>query len=97
VSEQWSRDAAEAMKDHFCPPGMTPVMFNCQGCGLKNEVVNVEARKTNEDIVKWMKKVTSAVNIRHTMKSMSCTSTKCDLVIPLPKDGNFIGAEQGGK
>lgn len=91
MSSDFAKRAAKALEKAFVPPGMIAVVFSCRKCGLTDEVVTVEGRRSDEDILAWMNKVRRAVYIQHTMRKMGCDNDKVDLVIPVPNENEWIG------
>ena len=71
---------------------MITVMFDCQGCGLKQHKVQVPAREGGEDLGVWMDKLKQWLADEHKRVSPSCTTEKCDLYLPV-KDAEFIGQQ----
>jgi hypothetical protein len=61
------------------------VRFSCDGCGLKDEIVQVPARKSEENVVAWMHaSVATAYTFHHSVVSPHCTSKNMsNLKIPI--------------
>lgn len=63
------------------------IEYICKLCGV--HAVEVEYRRSEEDVVKWVEGLQKAVGAHHAMGS--CPSTECDLKIPVSKGADWIG------
>jgi hypothetical protein len=66
--------------------------YNCDTCGASKEPFQVRGRREREDIKHYMERtVGNAIVQAHRLKHPDCPSRKVDLIIPAPKDIEFIG------
>lgn len=66
------------------------VRYTCHRCAAKERMLEVRARREDEDVVEWVQGVVmTAVAYDH--GAFNCDSTKVDLKIHLPKDAEYIG------
>lgn len=76
---------------------MITVMFSCDACSLKDEEVQVRARKSHEDVVWWLENIVMlAIAKRHALRSILCESnTASEVNIPIDKDdpNSWIGKQ----
>lgn len=75
---------------------MITVLFSCEECGVRDQAVEVTARKSHEDISKWMNTtMIETVAARHYLLSPHCKAKKITaLKIPLNNtDDAFIGQQ----
>lgn len=70
------------------------VLYSCEGCGVVDVEVKVRLRRSDEDVIAWMKKVVEpALGAHHHFyqspdcKAMYLTEVK----IPMPPGTEFIG------
>jgi hypothetical protein len=66
---------------------MITIYYHCKACGLVKRPVEVPARPSEQDLKEWMEIVKQRVADDHTMKSLTCESRHCDLLIPVPPAG----------
>lgn len=67
------------------------VFYSCDGCGLVDRAVSVGARG-DEDVVSWMKWITTEIAFDHGIASPTCRASKVKHVkIPLPDGAERIG------
>lgn len=71
---------------------MIGIVYSCDGCGLKDAVVELPYRESEEDVVTWLQtKVGAAVGQDHARRSPKCRSETCDLRIPMPPGTQWVG------
>ncbi len=67
------------------------VLYDCRGCGLRDQPLAVRERRGDEDVVVWMDFVTAAISDDHACVSPFCRAGVFDLKIPLPKIAQRLG------
>lgn len=63
------------------------VMYSCKSCGTWDREVQVRARNKDEEIRTWVEAVRDAVSRDHNRHFRMCSSTVCDLKLPLNGTG----------
>lgn len=63
--------------------GMLTVKFRCNKCGVKG-TAQVAPRPSEQDLMEWMGRVKSAVNMAHALLNLMCNGATVDLAIPMP-------------
>lgn len=67
------------------------VFYNCKGCGIEKQPVNVPERAIAVDIALWMEQVKRRVSEDHGIREPFCQSQDCDLMIPVNDQTTMIG------
>lgn len=67
------------------------VRYSCNVCAIRLREISAPARDPNEDVGTWLDTVMLYVAADHGTYSPNCRSTRCDLQIPVAKDGDPLG------
>ncbi len=66
-------------------------LYSCEGCGLKDQGVDVPARVGDEDVVAWMERTVLLLSNDHRRRSFGChPKTLQEVKIPI------VGADRIG-
>ena len=71
---------------------MITVKFTCKACGMEKVEVQVPARST-EDVRAWVESIAQMCGDEHCRRNPKCHSDRVDLMIPLPKESEFVGQQ----
>lgn len=75
---------------------MLTIKFSCDVCGLFRHEMQIPAREDPavEAVVPWMENTIRMIGEEHSRVSPKCPARRLkDLMIPLPKEGEFLGQQ----
>lgn len=92
MSVEWVEKAKVAIEGLPDREGSVKVAYHCHTCKAF-EAVYVEKRKDGEPLDYYMKKVTRAVQVKHTLASLDCKGRTVDLVFRFPAPEARVGGQ----
>lgn len=73
---------------------MITCKFICKQCGADGVPFRVRARTSEEDLIRWMKEVVQVgMGEAHRRFAPHCKALHADLLLPAPKNAEWIGQD----